>query len=652
MKKIFLLTFTFLLVSTGFAQTNGDYRSVGSGLWSSMSTWSKYSSANLAWGPATSAPGSVTTLVTIAAGNTVTLGASASVNNVTIEATGILNSSTTSNGSPWSLSLGTAANPNVVVTNNGTFGDISLAADGIILQAAVNCASLTVTGTGTSSISRFRPVVGNSNALVLTFDQSINFGYNGVCFTAYYGSAADATTENCTLNINAGKTIKLTAAGGSVHSGSKITYPQGVVTYNINGTLDMSATTAVLNFVPDSATSTASATMNIFGLVKLSAAGLNTVTNLANNATMGKSLIIIKTGGVLDATANTGVSSMNTSAYGVSGVGYGSFLQLEGTGILKRMVGIDAKLFPLGLSQTSYSPVTLTNTGAADSFSVSLKNTFDNAPTDANVVNKQWKITQLGTQSANIATSFGWVVADQSTNFNPTANNVNIMNYTNGSWKDYGITTSPPSGSGTLASPYIASQNNFTSFGNFGISNGTTVLPLQLISFTAAMKSDAVLLNWLTTNEVDMRSFEVERADMANTFTSLVAIPAKNISGINCYSFVDNNAGSGNIYYRLKMTNIDGSFGYSEISVVNQHKMGLLSAFPNPAINKIMVTYPAASANASLQIISLEGKVAATYLVDINATNSSINVSTLASGTYWLKFNNKEIVYNTKFIKL
>lgn len=120
MKKRLLL---FALLCTNFvlAQTTGDYRSAGTGNWSTLATWETFNGT--AWVAATVAPTATNAqAITIRNGHTVTITAAIAggIDQATIDAGGTLN---TSAAIALSIANGTGVDLNI----NGTFGDLSTA---------------------------------------------------------------------------------------------------------------------------------------------------------------------------------------------------------------------------------------------------------------------------------------------------------------------------------------------------------------------------------------------------------------------------------------------------------------------------------------------------------------------------------------------
>src|SRR6202012_185509 len=85
------------------------------------------------------------------------------------------------------------------------------------------------------------------------------------------------------------------------------------------------------------------------------------------------------------------------------------------------------------------------------------------------------------------------------------------------------------------------------------IQDPNSVVPVKLISFSAYSQpnSSNALLNWSTTNEINIKSFVVEQSLDGVNFTDIGTVAAKDQYSNN-YSF-NINANANVIYYRLKI---------------------------------------------------------------------------------------------------
>ncbi|MEL7122051.1 MAG: T9SS type A sorting domain-containing protein, partial [Bacteroidota bacterium] len=114
------------------------------------------------------------------------------------------------------------------------------------------------------------------------------------------------------------------------------------------------------------------------------------------------------------------------------------------------------------------------------------------------------------------------------------------------------------------------------------------VVPVELMSFTAELYEQKVLLNWKTATEINNDYFEIERSKANGEFEVITTIDGAGTKySISDYQFVDVDAQSGINYYRLKQTDFDGTFEYSDIIsvLVNNGKKYIGEYYPNPAIN-------------------------------------------------------------------
>lgn len=187
-----------------------------------------------------------------------------------------------------------------------------------------------------------------------------------------------------------------------------------------------------------------------------------------------------------------------------------------------------------------------------------------------------------------------------------------------------------------------------------GIKN-QTVLPLKLLAFKGSSLYDKAYLNWSSTNEINVKDFTVEKSQDGKVFNTVGLVPAKNISGVNNYSISDNlDKGYENTYYRLKITDFDGSFVNSSLINIKSLKIGTeskLILYPNPVINTVNIEHDIALSNAIIEIFSVNGVRVSSVKVAQGEFISTIDVSELANGIYLLNFDNNGKIETVKFSK-
>lgn len=181
----------------------------------------------------------------------------------------------------------------------------------------------------------------------------------------------------------------------------------------------------------------------------------------------------------------------------------------------------------------------------------------------------------------------------------------------------------------------------------------STTLPLNILSFTAAKNETATQVNltWSSVNEINVKQFEVERSNDATNFKTIGTVAAKNTSAQNDYTFTDVNILEGSSYYRLKMTDKDGLFKYSDIVVVKNKSAATIEIFPNPAKNTLAVFHGKANRNATIEVVAVNGTKVLSRKLIMNATQTSIDVSKLSAGVYMLMINNGVEKASVQFVK-
>lgn len=176
-------------------------------------------------------------------------------------------------------------------------------------------------------------------------------------------------------------------------------------------------------------------------------------------------------------------------------------------------------------------------------------------------------------------------------------------------------------------------------------------MPVELVSFNAAIFYNSVRLEWQTATEVNNYGFDVERCETQDLrYQNWEKIGFVNGHGNSnspkFYSFVDNSNLSGSYLYRLKQIDFDGGFEYSGtvgISLMKfLQKFELEQNYPNPfnPVTKIKFIIPDVGTQhaALLQIFDVLGNKIATIINGIKQTGIhevEFNGENLPSGIYY-----------------
>jgi hypothetical protein len=183
-----------------------------------------------------------------------------------------------------------------------------------------------------------------------------------------------------------------------------------------------------------------------------------------------------------------------------------------------------------------------------------------------------------------------------------------------------------------------------------GIRIGTawsTVVPVELTSFTANAINNDVVLNWSTATEINNSGFEVQRTFEGNEFATIGFVPGHGTTTeARSYRFVDAGLSAGSYTYRLKQVDFNGTFSYSDIvnvDVIGPLQFELAQNYPNPFNPSTTINFSIPqSSNVTLKIFNTLGQEVAT-LVNENMESGvhtiNFDASALNSGIYFYRLD-------------
>ena len=173
-------------------------------------------------------------------------------------------------------------------------------------------------------------------------------------------------------------------------------------------------------------------------------------------------------------------------------------------------------------------------------------------------------------------------------------------------------------------------------------------LPIELEYFTGRYTGEAVVLDWATATETDNDYFSIERSTDGLNFKEIERIEGAGTSYFTLkYSYTDEEAPLykqvGTLYYRLKQTDYNGSFSYSDVLAV---QLGDAQAFE---IDRITLSasqelqfslQSARAAEAQISLYRMDGSRLLTQPIALRKGVQSYTVALsaeLASGLYLLR---------------
>ncbi|MFH2141377.1 MAG: T9SS type A sorting domain-containing protein, partial [Bacteroidota bacterium] len=366
-----------------------------------------------------------------------------------------------------------------------------------------------------------------------------------------------------------------------------------------------------------------------------------TINKSSGNVILNINTIITNTltlsSGIIETGSNTLICS-STSISDITGYSNSSFIY----GNLRKSITTNTETYPLpvgnGTANTNYHLTefinnNLTGVTALDVSVASISEAGNNV--DANL--DPLKAIQDGTELVNVLEDAEWEIdpigsfSGGSFGINLYVDNISNLssaddfefcivkrpssstNYAD--WDAFGSTTTIPNdnmggrtyitydGGGFPVGPGYAQRTGYTSFSKFAIAKSDdTPLPIELLSFKAILNNNIVELFWLIATEINNDYFTVEKAIWDNNKEELIwefvlnKSGAGNSNAVIEYNDVDKYPYTGISYYRLKQTDFDGRYSYSNIVQIkntdffNNTNFGLgFTAYPNPSYNKEII---------------------------------------------------------------
>lgn len=199
-------------------------------------------------------------------------------------------------------------------------------------------------------------------------------------------------------------------------------------------------------------------------------------------------------------------------------------------------------------------------------------------------------------------------------------------------------------------------------FRSFGLTNGNIALPIELIFFKAKLSEGHVDLSWATAAEINNSFFTIERSTDGENFE-----PVKQLNGAGNsterldYYTTDEDPLAGTSYYRLKQTDYDGHYSYSDIECIKNGNSGSSPSFeikmvdPNPFGTNFKVGFTLDSESpVRFLLMTTSGRIVRDMQIDTRSgynTFEYMDQDNLASGIYIVTLQSGDKVVSKKIVK-
>jgi hypothetical protein len=169
----------------------------------------------------------------------------------------------------------------------------------------------------------------------------------------------------------------------------------------------------------------------------------------------------------------------------------------------------------------------------------------------------------------------------------------------------------------------------------FAVASFTNVvLPLHLSDFSGRTNGNDNILFWSTLSESNSRDFEIERSTDGVQFGKIGEVPAAgNSSSIHSYTFTDYHPSADKYFYRLKQTDIDEKYTFSNTILLKRNGAGI-TVYPNPAIQTVSILFGYPVRNEVYLLVNSNGQTVQQLV--FNGTTATINLAEKPAGLYYL----------------
>ncbi len=324
-----------------------------------------------------------------------------------------------------------------------------------------------------------------------------------------------------------------------------------------------------------------------------------------------------------------------------------------------RKVGNTAFTFPIGKS-SMYRPVTIsapsaiTDSYTAEYLYTSPDPTYDRTSHDVSIDhisnNEYWTLDRdAGTSNVNV--TLNWTSASGGVD---DLTSLRVAQWDGSAWRDQGNGGT----TGTVAAGTITTSSASSSFGPFtlGSSSGSNnPLPVELTSFTVKNIQEYNILNWVTASEKENDYFEVEKSHDGINYITIAKIKGAGTTNItHNYDYADRTNGS-NVCYRLKQTDFNGDYSYSDIKCISGNISEHLNVYPTIINNDdIHVNLNESFHKAQIKITDVTGRI----IYSANTTENNIiiknsDVDFQSKGIYFITvITETNVVESNRIIKI
>jgi hypothetical protein len=194
--------------------------------------------------------------------------------------------------------------------------------------------------------------------------------------------------------------------------------------------------------------------------------------------------------------------------------------------------------------------------------------------------------------------------------------------------------------------------NNFTSISNYATN---VVLPATLGSFAGELRGTTATLRWNTLTEEKLSAFYIEQSRDARNWYEVGRVAAQNVVGGANYQHSFEKFGAPVSFFRLKITDKDGSFSYSQLVMLKSESKAKAEIIGNPVHQNITVAiHSATRERITAEVVDMNGRRVVNQVYEHPGGSSILEIpaSKMSGGMYLLRLNGKDVHETIRVMKL
>jgi len=186
---------------------------------------------------------------------------------------------------------------------------------------------------------------------------------------------------------------------------------------------------------------------------------------------------------------------------------------------------------------------------------------------------------------------------------------------------------------------FRATQPGIILFDNLSLTVSSGPLPVFFEGFVARKNTDGTIkLLWDVAAEINVKGYYVESSTNGVDFVNAGYVAA---SGKDIYNTDYTGKILQTMFFRIKSVDFDGKSKYTAVIKVysKDQANAPIQIYPLPATDQVIIQHSKSSENSVIILLSPDGKILQQKVAVANTLQTQLNISTLTSGLYIVRYD-------------